>query len=140
MPASCHSCPISCAWGLGALALLPCSRQTQDFLCCLGLCLSPTNFQSAALQRQLFILYPFLDLEDNPFTPPSSPVLPEQPVAIKSCIPVLGFIPPSSFMAIRSSLSCCTVAFISGAGKVGKEKRGLRDEICSNCFKNKPLF
>ncbi|KAM9265003.1 keratin, type II cytoskeletal 75-like [Morus bassanus] len=49
----------------------------------------------AVLQRQLFMLYPFLGVEGNASTLPSSPVPPEQPVAIDSRTPVMGFVPPS---------------------------------------------
>ena len=47
------------------------------------------------LQRQLFTLYPFLNVEGNASAPPSLPVPSEQPVAIDSCTPVMGFIPLS---------------------------------------------
>jgi len=49
----------------------------------------------AILQRQLFTIYPFLDIEGNIFTPPSSPVPSEQPVAIDSHTLVMGFVTPS---------------------------------------------
>ncbi|PKU45301.1 hypothetical protein llap_4404 [Limosa lapponica baueri] len=53
------------------------------------------NLLVAILQRQLFTLYPFLDAEDNPSPPPSPPVPSEQPAAIDSCTPVMGFVLPS---------------------------------------------
>ncbi|KAK4831084.1 hypothetical protein QYF61_015282 [Mycteria americana] len=55
-----------------------------------------TNRSSIASPlRQLFTLYPFLDVEGNASTPPSSPVPSEQPVATDSRSPVMGFVPPS---------------------------------------------
>lgn len=50
----------------------------------------------AILQRQLFTMYPFLDVEGNTVAPPSSPVPVDQLVAIDSlCTSLVGFIPPS---------------------------------------------
>lgn len=50
----------------------------------------------AVFQRQLFTIYPFLDVEGNTVAPPSLPVPFEQLVAIDSCrTSVMGFIPPS---------------------------------------------
>lgn len=46
-------------------------------------------------QRQLFILNPALIVEENPFISPSSPVSSEQAVAISSCTPEMGFVPPN---------------------------------------------
>ncbi|KAK4832696.1 hypothetical protein QYF61_025157 [Mycteria americana] len=55
-----------------------------------------TNRSSIASPlRQLFTLYPFLDVEGDASSPPSSPVPSEQPVAIDSHTPVMGFVPPS---------------------------------------------
>ncbi|KAK4833064.1 hypothetical protein QYF61_027726 [Mycteria americana] len=48
----------------------------------------------ASPQGQLFTLYPFLDIEGNTSAPPSLPVSSEQPVAIDSHTPVMGFVPP----------------------------------------------
>jgi len=49
----------------------------------------------AILQRQLFTLSPFLAIEGNPSSPPSSSVPSKQPAAIDSCTPAMGLIPPS---------------------------------------------
>jgi len=46
------------------------------------------------LQGQLFTLYLFLDVEGNISTPLSPPVHSEQPVAIDSHAPVMGFVLP----------------------------------------------
>jgi len=49
----------------------------------------------AVLQGQLFTLYRFLDIEGNASTSFSLPVPSEEPVAIDSHTPVMGFVPPS---------------------------------------------
>ncbi|KAK4815818.1 hypothetical protein QYF61_007427 [Mycteria americana] len=48
----------------------------------------------ASPQGPLFTLYPFLDIDGNTSVPPSPPVPSEQPVAIDSHTPVMGFVPP----------------------------------------------
>jgi len=49
----------------------------------------------ATLQGQLFTFYPFLDINGNASAPPSLPVPSEQPVAIDSRTPDMGFVPSS---------------------------------------------
>lgn len=49
----------------------------------------------APSQRQLFMLNPALIVKDNPYISPSFPVSSEQAVAISSCTPEMGFVPPN---------------------------------------------
>jgi len=57
------------------------------------------------LQGQLFAPCPFLDREGNACAPLSPSVPCEQPVAIDSYTPVMGFIPPSFSNGIDLSVN-----------------------------------
>ncbi|KAK4806147.1 hypothetical protein QYF61_001073 [Mycteria americana] len=73
------------------------------------------SWRKKASSGQLFTIYPFLDVEGNTSAPPSLPVPSEQPVAIDSCTPVMGFIPPGFSNGNQLEYSGLQTLYIPGS-------------------------